>query len=60
MGPFDEEMLTICSNDSSPLNKMTVLPKYGKHVKVFFFSTKRALRLNLGIQNRGPKVQGAC
>ena len=31
-----------------------------KHLKIFFSSTKKAFRLNLGIQPRGLKVYQLC
>ena len=33
MGPSVESVLTICSNGSVPLNKMTAMPLYGKNTK---------------------------
>ena len=33
MGPSVEGMLTICSNDIAPLNKMAAMPTYGKTLK---------------------------
>ena len=49
MGPSVERVLTICSNGSALMNKMVAMPIYGKkHLKIFS-STKKALRLNLGI-----------
>ena len=44
IGPSVEGMLTICSNGCAPC------------IKIFFSSTKKALRLNLDIQHRGLKV----
>ena len=47
-------ILTIFSNGSVPLNKMTAMPIYGKTFKNLFFSkTKKALRLSLGIHHQG-------
>ena len=53
MGPSVEGMLTLCSNRSASLNKMAAMPIYGITLKILFSSTKKAMRLNLGIQNRG-------
>ena len=42
MGPSVEEVLSICSNGSAPLNKMAAMPIYGKTkktLKVFFSQT---------------------
>ena len=60
MGPSVEGMFTLCSNGSASLNKMAAMPIYGKTLKVFFSSTMKALRLNLGIQHRGLKVYQVC
>ena len=46
IGPSIERMLTVCSNGSAPLNKMAAMPIYGKHLKISFSRTKKALRLN--------------
>ena len=40
--------LKIYTNGHSPLIKMAAMPIYGKK-KIFFFRTKKALRLNLGV-----------
>ena len=53
MEPSVERMLTICSNGSAPFKKTAAMPIYGKTLKIFFSRTKKALRLNLGIQHRG-------
>ena len=55
-GPSFGGMLKICSNGSAPLIKMAAMPIYGKTLKIFFSSTKKDLKLNLGIQYRGLKV----
>ena len=60
IGPSVERMLTICSNGSAPLNKMAVMPMYGKILKISFSSTKKPLRLNLGIQHQRLKVYLVC
>ena len=61
MGSSVEGMLTLCSNGSASLNKMAAMPIYGKNTKkTFYSSTKKALRLNLGIQHRGLKVYQVC
>ena len=42
--------LKICTNGLGPLIKMATMPIYGKkHLKIFFFRTKKASRLNIGI-----------
>ena len=46
IGPSIERMLTVCSNGSAPLNKMAAMPIYGKHLKISFSRTRKALRLN--------------
>ena len=56
MGPSVEVMLAHCSNGSASLNKMAAIPIYDKILKIFFSSTKKALRLNIGIQHQGLKV----
>ena len=61
MGSSVEGMLTLCSNGLASLNKMTAMLIYGKkHLKIFFSSAKKALRLNLGIQHLGLKVYQVC
>ena len=67
MGPCVEAMLTIRLNGCEPLNLMVPIPIYckniskkKKHLKSFFSSTKKALRLNLGIQHRGLKIYQIC
>ena len=56
MGPSIEEILTICSNGSVRFNKMAVKPIYGKTLTNLLRQyTKKALRLNLGIQHWGLK-----
>ena len=60
MGLSVKGKLTICSNGSAPLNKMAAMTIYGrKHIKIFT-STKKAFRLNLGIQHLGLKVCQVC
>ena len=56
-----EGVLSICSNGSASVNKMSIVLIYGKikkkeHFKTYFSRTKKASRLNLGIQHRGLKV----
>ena len=61
MGLSVEGILTICLNGSALLNKMVYKPIYGKkHLKIFFSSTKKELKLNLGIQYWGLKVYQVC
>ena len=60
MGPSVGGMLTICSNSSATLDKMAAMPIYGKHLKIFFASTKKTLRLNLGIHHQGLKFYHIC
>ena len=61
MGPSIKlGMLTICSDGSAPFNKIDVMPIYGKTLKILISSTKKALRLNIGIQHRGLKVYQVC
>ena len=62
MGPSVEGMLMLCSNGSASLDKMAAIyiHVYDKTLKNFFSSTKKALRLNLGIQHRELKVYQVC
>ena len=54
-GPTVEGMLIIYSNGSAPLNKIAAMLIYGKTLKIFFSSTKKVLRMNLGIQHCGTQ-----
>ena len=38
-----------CTTSQGPKRKMAAMAIYGKHLKLFSFRTKEALRLNLGI-----------
>ena len=49
MGPSVNRMLTIYSNSSAPLNKMTAMPIYDKRFKNLL--SEKALKLNLVIQH---------
>ena len=61
MGPSIKlGMLTILSDGSAPFNKIGVMLIYGKTLKIFISSTKKALRLNIVIQHRGLKVYQVC
>ena len=61
MEPSVEGVLLVCSNGSTPLNEMAAMSIYGKkHLKFFFSRTKKALRLNLGMQHWGLKLYQVC
>ena len=50
-----------CSNGHGPFTKMVILSIFGKkHLKIFFSRTKKALRLNLGVQHQGLEVNQVC
>ena len=42
----------VCSNGPGHMTKIAAMPKYGKNLKIIFFSgTKRPMILNLGMQH---------
>ena len=55
-GDFCQREVDNCANGSARLNKMVAMFIYGKTPKIFFSRIKKALRLNLGLQNGGLKV----
>ena len=55
MGPSVERMLTICSNISVPLQKMTAMPIYGKTLKNLLLQNYERSEAESGCTASGTK-----